>query len=343
LSGKKYMKNKNYETTSKRIWDGRVDSVDNFYAFRWHQWISLCDLEEDKFPSNLQGIGFIGFCSDEGVRKNLGRTGTANGPDTIREQLSNLPCYFTRDFKLYDFGNIYCHDMELEDCQKLLAEGVEKILNTGLYPVVLGGGHDVAFGHYCGLFNHYGDVVKDPGIGIINFDAHLDMRPYPKGSSSGTMFRQIGDMVKERDFDFNYLCLGVQKRGNTIDLFRTAREYGANYIYARDLLDMDMWKLMEEIDSFVHRSKMIYMTICSDVFSSGFAPGVSAAQPLGLEPEKVIKIMKYVIKSGKNVSFDIAEVSPRFDQDHITARLASTLVFAVVNAIAELKGMDAGV
>lgn len=338
------MKNKNYEIVSKRVWDGRVDSVDNFYAFRWHQWITIYDLQdEENLPSNLEGIGFIGFCSDEGVRKNLGRTGTANGPDTIREALANLPCYFNENFKLYDFGNIYCHDMELEDCQKLLSEGVEKILKTGLYPVVLGGGHDIAFGHYCGLFNHYDDGEKDPGIGIINFDAHLDMRPYPKGSSSGTMFRQIGDMLKDRDYEFNYFCLGVQKRGNTIDLFRTAKEYGAKYIYARDILDRDIWGILEDIDDFIHKSDKIYMTICADVFSSGFAPGVSAAQPLGLEPEKVIKIMKYIIKSGKTVSFDIAEVSPRFDQDHITARLASTLIFAVVNSVAGLKGMDAEV
>ena len=49
------------------------------------------------------------------------------------------------------------------------------------------------------------------------------------------------------------------------------------------------------------------------------------------------------LKTNKVISFDIAEVSPRFDQDHITARLASTLIFAVVNSVAELKGMDAEV
>ncbi len=254
-----------------------------------------------------------------------------------------MPCYFNRDFKLYDFGNIFCQDLELEDCQKLLADGVDRIIKTGLYPVVLGGGHDIAYGHYSGLFSHYYDGNGDPGIGIVNFDAHLDMRPYPKGSSSGTMFRQIGDFLKKMDYEFNYLCLGVQKRGNTIDLFRTAKEYGAKYIYARDILDRDLWGILEDIDNFINKSDKIYMTICADVFSSGFAPGVSAAQPLGLEPEKVIKIMKYIIKSGKTVSFDIAEVSPRFDQDHITARLASTLIFAVVNSVAELKGMDESV
>lgn len=29
----------NYKPTDKEIWTGRIDSDDNFDAFRWHQWI----------------------------------------------------------------------------------------------------------------------------------------------------------------------------------------------------------------------------------------------------------------------------------------------------------------
>ncbi|MCK8828275.1 arginase family protein [Natroniella acetigena] len=39
----------------------------------------------------------------------------------------------------------------------------------------------------------------DPKIGIINFDAHFYLRPYPNGGNSGTMFRQIADQCKEKD------------------------------------------------------------------------------------------------------------------------------------------------
>ena len=38
------------------------------------------------------GFAFVGFCSDKGVARNKGRTGTALAPDFVRGQMSNLPC-----------------------------------------------------------------------------------------------------------------------------------------------------------------------------------------------------------------------------------------------------------
>ena len=331
----------NYNKTDKNIWQGRIDSTDNYDSFRWHQWVEIVDLydgiKDKKFD---KGIGFIGFRSDKGVEKNLGRRGTDDGPVTIRKAMANLPCYFKKDLKIYDFGDINSKEITLEKGQEILKLAVERILRLGLFPIVLGGSHDISYGHYKGIYNFKKNKSEDPKIAIINFDAHLDMRPYPRGSSSGTMFRQIGDMLKHDCNDFRYLCLGVQKRGNTVDLFKTADNYGVEYIYAKDILSNDLWTTLEKIDNYTNKSKGIYMTICADVFSSNFAPGVSAAQPLGLEPEKVIKIIKYIFKTEKVLGFDIAEISPRFDQDYSTARLASTLIFAVVNTFAEINDLD---
>lgn len=76
------------------------------------------------------------------------------------------------------------------------------------------------------------------------------------------------------------------------------------------------------------------MTICSDVFPSAFAPGVSAVQPLGLHPSKVLKFFDRIFTHKKFIAMDIAEVSPRYDQDNITSNLAATFIFAAVNSIA---------
>src|SRR5665647_1742798 len=86
---------KNYNLPDAIIWSGRIDSLDNYDAFRWHQWIKFLNLNElnslDDYPlllsENEKGICFIGFCSDEGVRRNLGRTGATNGPESIRREM----------------------------------------------------------------------------------------------------------------------------------------------------------------------------------------------------------------------------------------------------------------
>jgi len=331
----------NYKPTDEGVWQGRIDSDSNFDAFRWHQWVKNIDLRHNLIPYDGKlGFAFIGFCCDVGVERNKGRFGADKGPLSIRKELVNLPCWFTKDVKLFDAGNIICEDCSLEESQEQLSKAIEKILSLNLFPIVLGGGHEVAFGHYNGLLNYLLKSNNEPNIGIVNFDAHFDLRPYPSGGTSGTMFRQIADLCKYRDIDYSYFCIGIQKRGNTVELFKTADSLGVNYVLAKDIADSDSWNVIEKIDDFMKSKDYIYITICTDVFSSAFAPGVSAPQPLGLDPEKVLKLIKYILKSNKVISFDIAEVSPRFDKDNTTANLASTLIFSVVNTIAKIHNLD---
>lgn len=331
----------NYRTTNKTIWQGRIDSQTDFEAFRWHQWVENIDLNKDElepFTGKL-GFAFIGFCCDEGVKRNKGRTGAASGPRSIRKELANLPCRFNQEVKLFDAGNIFCENISLEESQALLSQAIDKILRLNLFPIVLGGGHEVAFGHYNGILKHFSENNPKPNIGIINFDAHFDLRPYPNGGTSGTMFRQIADICDEENLNYSYFALGIQKHRNTVNLFKTADELGAKYIVAKDIIDNDIWGLLDKLDDFIKLQDHIYITICTDVFSSAYAPGVSATQPLGLEPERVLRFLKYILKSNKVISFDIAEVSPRFDQDNTTSNLASVLIFTVIETLCKIHNL----
>lgn len=328
----------NYSVIELSKWEGRVDSEDDFDSFRWHQWVDILDLNDNQiqpFKGKL-GFAFLGFKSDAGVKLNKGRTGAAKGPDSIRKELKNLPCQFSKDISLYDAGDISCIDDNLEEAQEALSNAVQRILDLNLFPILLGGGHEIAFGHYKGIFNHLKSTGEEKNIGIINFDAHFDLRPYPKGGTSGTMFKQIADLAVDKHINYSYFCIGIQKSGNTVSLFNTAHELGVDYILAKDMINMDYYPMMEKLDDFMRQQDHIYITVCSDVFSSAFAPGVSAPQPLGLDPEKGLIFLKYILRSKKTISFDIAEVSPRFDKDDTTANLASIIIFTVINTLSKI-------
>ncbi|WP_315116090.1 formimidoylglutamase [uncultured Clostridium sp.] len=333
---------KNYRVVNEEIWQGRIDSETNFDAFRWHQWVECVDLDrEDLTPFTWKlGFALIGFCCDEGVKRNKGRAGAAKGPDSIREELANLPCCFNEEVKIFDMGNVYCEDITLEESQSLLSKCVDKILDLNLFPIVMGGGHETAFGNYSGVLNNIRKVEDKPKIGIINFDAHFDIRPYPNGGSSGTMFRQIADICNGENLPYSYFCIGVQKHSNTVELFKTAERLGVQYILAKDVLYSDNWSILEKLGEFIKHQDYIYVTICSDVFSSAFAPGVSAIQPLGLDPEKALIFLKYILRYNKVVSFDIAEVSPRFDSDNVTANLAASIIFTLINTLSRMNDCD---
>ena len=324
-------------------WQGRVDSETDYDTFRWHQWVKPLDLNADNpvYEGEL-GFAFIGFCSEQGVKRNKGRVGAALAPDFIRKQMSNLPCTFRQEVKLFDAGNVLCDEISLEKGQEILAAAVEKLLDLKLFPIILGGGHETTFGTFKGLTANLRKEHGVPDLGVINFDAHFDLRPYEKGSSSGTMFLQMADECKKEGMAYRYMPLGIQRHSNTIKLFKTAMELGVNYVLAKNFTTANYAGLLEKLDTFLYPCKNTYITICTDVFSSAFAPGVSATQSFGLDPEVVLPVIKHILRTRKVRAFDICEISPRFDQDNTTANLGAVLIFAVVDTLTTIKGLQVG-
>lgn len=327
----------NYTPFSETHWSGRIDDKKDRDSFRIHQVIKYIDLNTiSNFEINAEqtNICLIGFKSDTGVRRNLGRSGAELGPEYIRKELSNLPVNFDESTQIFDAGDILCINDDLENAQEELAIAVEIILSNNLFPIVIGGGHALAFGHYNGIRKFIQKKSsKSNSLGIINFDAHWDLRPYKNEGSSGTMFSQIADKCKTEQVDFNYMCLGIQTSGNTRNLFKKAQELNAEHILAKDFNNTDHTEIIEKINGFINRNEHVYLTLCSDVLSSAFAPGVSALQPFGMNPEIVLNYIKMIFKSNKVIAFDIAEVSPRFDQDNQTAKLAAVIIYAIVNQL----------
>ena len=115
-------------TSGMEYWKGRIDSTTDYDAFRWHQWVRPLNLNEETvaFDGKL-GFAFIGFCSDQGVKRNKGRAGTALAPGFIRGQMANLPCAFTQEVALYDAGDIQCDEISMEEGQRLLGIAVERL------------------------------------------------------------------------------------------------------------------------------------------------------------------------------------------------------------------------
>ena len=320
------------QSFNAEAWRGRVDSEDNRDAYRWHQVVEPIDLLDGNlvpFPANKRTFCILGFPCDEGVRQNQGRVGTSKAPLSIRRELANMPVGFDENTRILDAGNIICKKGELDASQKTLKEAVTRILKLNCFPILLGGGHEIALGHFNGIQQHLNQNRQGQTLGIINFDAHFDLRPNPETGSSGTMFRQIANSNKAEGKPTNCFYIGIQKTGNTIDLFKKAENLGFQYILAKDLTSCAAETIPGTLNQFIDKVDTLYVTVCADVFSSAFAPGVSATQPFGMHPETVLVILKHILRSNKTISFDIAEVSPRFDDDNQTSKLAAVVIYAL--------------
>lgn len=306
------------------LWQGRLGEPEGERLFHL---IRPFDQESKAFFSGSKGFVFLGFCCDEGIRRNQGRIGAALAPVEIRKALGNVCVHEALErTAILDGGDIVCSLAgELQGYQLELAARVEEVIKAGFTPIVLGGGHETAFGHYLGLEKTYGSSLC-----IINIDAHFDLRPYKEGmESSGTPFTQIAAHCKAKGWDFNYAVLGVQKIANGRNLFTAAEQLEVSYVSAAQCFSQP-GLCLEKVKEHLAQSSFVYLTICLDAFSSSIAPGVSAPQPLGIFPHMILDTLSYIAKSGKLVGFDVVELSPPFDRDHQTAKLAASLIWQVL-------------
>ncbi len=319
-----------YRKTDAETWTGRIDGTDAD-LLRWHQVIEICEPEAlPKLKKGMQGIAIIGFCCDEGVRRNNGRTGAAEGPGAIRKACCNFPL-IADHIIMADAGDVCCTEGDLEAAQDLLAEKIRLISKAGYFPVVVGGGHETAL---CG-YKALGNLPKKTEVGVINFDAHFDLRAVEPsvGATSGTWAWQIAEDCRQKGNPFHYLVLGVQQYSNTRRLFELATEMGAPFFKAEEFTNDQLYKMLNHINGILANSDKLMLTLDMDVFGSSFAPGVSASAFNGLSPNAMFKrLLRHIVLSGKVCSVDISEVNPQYDVDSRTSRLAAAFIFDIVQA-----------
>ena len=302
-------------------WSGRKSDQTEY----WHQAVQTIPNLNLNQDSNHK-IGILGYASEEGVIRNQGRTGTIEGPSVIRKMLGSIALHLPEDLPILDYGDIFTLDQDMESSHEVISKITYDLLSSNHFPVLLGGGHDLAFAHGRGVL----DFVRENNetLGVINLDAHFDLRPLVKEKGhSGSPFLQLAE---ENPDDFNYLALGIQRAANPRSLFETAERLKAKYIVMEEFRLHNWEFIQEQILWFIDSVDKIYLSIDMDGFSSAFAPGVSAPSPMGFNPQIAFKVFELIVKSKKLICLDVVELNPQFDQDNATARLAARAVEYIV-------------
>ncbi|MEE0138059.1 formimidoylglutamase [Fusobacterium ulcerans] len=293
----------------KDLWHGRFDSNADI---DWRIWQIVKPFDD---VSKEYGICFVGYDTDDGIKRNQGRIGAEKGSNAIRKAIQSFS--IVENLKIYDYQNL--KNKVLEEAQKEYSLKISNVIKKGIFPIGLGGGHDIAFASYSGIRKAY----PDKKIGIVNFDTHLDMRPYDNGATSGTSFKQILD----EDKNVKYSIVGFKKQGNTKRLIDTAKNYN---VLILDEEEEEKF-INDELKKYLADADILYVTFCMDVFNASDAPGVSAPTIMGLDPKKGKRILREIMDTGKVVCIDFAEVNPEYDIDSRTAKLAGSLIYDIMN------------
>ncbi|GAA4478099.1 formimidoylglutamase [Rhodococcus olei] len=306
-------------------WTGRDDGPGARHL-RWHRAVEPLDGDA------RSGAGvLVGFRSDEGVRRNKGRPGAADGPAALRRALSSMS--LAAPVRVFDAGDVAVRDDDLESGQTRLGAAVTGLLDAGHLVTVLGGGHEVAYGSYLGVADS-ASVASGARLGVLNLDAHFDLRADAR-PSSGTPFRQMAEREASLGREFRYSVLGISQPSNTAALFETAAELGVRHLLDDDCTAANLPVVESFVEDFLGTVDVVYLTIDLDVLPAAVAPGVSAPAAFGVPLEVIQRVCDLVASSGKLVLLDVAELNPALDIDNRTARTAARLIHRIVTTALE--------
>jgi arginase family enzyme len=267
---------------------------------------ALQGLQETCFTAaghGFRGLGLLGLADDHGVRLNGGRPGAAEGPDAFRAALAGYGAADSvalegLEIPIVDLGNIIPGD-SLAETHERVTEAVTSMLDAGLMPVGIGGGHDMTFPEVRAVIDH---LVRPSGQTLdgVYFDAHLDVR---EDDGSGMPFRRLiehGGIGRLQLFGFDPLS-------NTPAHLQWFERHGG---------EMADWTPAQW-----PRAQAQFVSICLDVIDMAQAPGVSAPHPAGWPAQKIADYAEAAGRMPSVCCFDIMELSPPNDENGRTARL----------------------
>jgi len=277
-----------------------------------------------------------------------GRRGVDMGPSAIRiagvtEQLRAL------DHLVYDEGDILTKNPELQRIRNdklkylpeivrvctLLAAKVEKIMQAGGFPIILGGDHSVALGTIAGISSYARKSRKRAGVlwvdahGDLNTDATTpsgNIHGMPLAASLGLGAIELtsigGDhpkidpknvvLIATRELDEGERMLIKQHR-ITVYTMEEIDKHGMSVIISKALRKLKGVELL-------------HVSFDLDAVDPSVAPGVGTPVKGGLNYREAHLIMETLNEQKAMTSLEIVEVNPILDNRNQSAEFAVELI-----------------
>lgn len=288
---------------------------------------------EEKFGEKLQFVAnleelknhkakyvLLGIPEDIGVRANFGKPGTSRAWKTALSSLVNIQVNrFNDPENIIVLGEIDCVELmkkasyidesdpnyhaKLGDLVKLtdqlVSEIIEKIVATGKTPIIIGGGHNNAYGNIKGSAK----ALKKP-LNVLNIDAHTDLRQLEHRHSGN---------------GFSYAIEGQYL--NKYSIFGLHKNYTPEYIFKGIGSSPNMeFSLLEDLLKNPENIPVSFQKILQGINDSPFGFELdcdaitdfpsSAKSPSGFSVDQVRYFIDQVSKNKNCCYFHICEAAP---------------------------------
>lgn len=312
-------------------------------------------------PKNIPPAEFLATCDaryvllgipeDIGVRANFGRPGAASAWKSAIKAIANIQQ--NRYCKGYDIlvlgtldvigemKSVERLDFHNTNDRKLLSAAVETIdrevchiisliVKAGKIPIVIGGGHNNAYGNIKGTA-----LAKGKQINAINFDAHSDFRIL-EGRHSGNGF----SYAFEEDFLHKYFIFGLHENYTSKKVLKTLKKREDDRIRFNTYEEINIRREKNFEAEMQHAFGYVTDNFFGLEIDLDAIPGIasSAMTPSGFSVEELRRFVYYFGQSQNAAYLHICEGAPDLAEEksaHLIGKLIGYLVtdFLKANAI----------
>ena len=245
--------------------------------------------------------------------------GTALGPQTILEASAQLELFDGRGIPaergIYTAPAVDCSGTR-EEVWARIEKAVADALAAGGMPVVLGGEHSLTSAVVKAVAEKYGR------IGVVQFDAHADLRDSYEGSiwSHASVMKRIHDMgipiyqIGTRSYCMEEHTLRAKDSIPYVDAERLAAE------------GLDAVQLPTDFPEH------IFITFDIDALDGAIMPATGTPVPGGLSWYQAQWLVRRICRERKCVGFDVVEYAP-IEGFHAFDFAAAQLVYNIMGSV----------
>ncbi|CAH8283139.1 formiminoglutamase [Mariniflexile fucanivorans] len=285
----------------------------------------------------------IGLPEDVGVYANFGKTGTSKAWDATLNVLLNIQSNeFTKANKVLILGHLDFSEEQLKvseldsskkksisKARKIVSEIdkhvtyiVQQIVSAGKKPIIIGGGHNNAYGNIKGT-----SLALKKTINVINFDVHSDFRA-EEGRHSGNGF----SYAYAEGFLNNYFIFGLQRNFTPDTLFKSLKKFKLiKYNIFEDIAVGKELKFKEELERASNHVTNKNFGIELDCDAIENIPS-SAMTPSGFSVNKARSYVSYFGKYENARYLHICEAAPTKKTETQVGKLITYLITDFIEA-----------
>ena len=231
--------------------------------------------------------------------------------------------------KVMDYGNVSVVPADNAETIQRAQEKVADIVNAGAVPIVIGGDHTTPIPTLNAILEK-----RNKPIGIISFDAHLDLSFSEECWASNEWYKafETGKVHPE-----NLVIIGIRSNRSTYFEKKIADKLNIRYFTIDEIKTRGIGDVTKEALSIVSNgTDGIYMSLDIDVMEPGLVPSQKAPEFWGLTTDELMQSTRVFVRE-QLVGFDICEYTPDYDINGMGAQFCARMIVEVLGGLAIRK------